>query len=103
MLPTPPGLLLSRTLVYQIDIVKANIWLYNQHMPGWYEVDGERIKELREDHLMVSQRELADMIGSTQATISQLEGGKRKARPRTIRHLAEALGTSPRDLRRGVK
>ena len=69
-------------------------------MPGWYEVNGDRIRELREDHLMISQRELADMIGSTQATISELEVGKRKARPRTLRRIAEVLGTNPKYLRR---
>ena len=47
---------------------------------------------------MLSQRDLAEAIGSVQAVISELELGKRRARPRTVRKLAAALGVEPREL-----
>ena len=66
-------------------------------MAGWQKIDGDRLRELRED-MMFSQTELAKMAGTTQATISGFELGKRQAQPRTVRRLAEALGVEPRDL-----
>ena len=66
-------------------------------MARWQTVDGERLRELREDR-MFSQTELAKMAGITQAAISGFERGERKAQPRTVRKLAAALGAEPRDL-----
>ncbi len=47
---------------------------------------------------MISQRDLAQMTGVAQATISVLEREERTAQPRTVRRLAEALGVEPMDL-----
>jgi transcriptional regulator with XRE-family HTH domain len=47
---------------------------------------------------MLSQRDLAEKVGSVQATISALESGRRKAQPRTLRRLAAALDVEPREL-----
>ena len=66
-------------------------------MTKWQKVDGDRLRELRET-AMFSQSELAKMAGTTQATISGFERGKRRAQPRTVRRLAEALGVEPREL-----
>lgn len=66
-------------------------------MTSWQTVDGEKLRELRLE-LMLSQRELADKIGSTQATISNLELGNRQAQPRTVRRLAEVLRVEPKAL-----
>ena len=66
-------------------------------MAGWKKIDGDRLRELRED-MMFSQTELAKMAGITQAAISGFELGTRTAQPRTVRRLAEALGVEPRDL-----
>ena len=65
---------------------------------GWQKVNGDRLRERREE-LMLSQRELASMVGSTQATVSALETGARHALPRTVRALAVALGVEPREIR----
>jgi len=65
---------------------------------GWQTVDGEKLRRLREDR-MLSQQELAALAGATQATISNLERGKRQARPRTVRRLALALAVEPSELR----
>ena len=46
----------------------------------------------------LSQRELAARIGSTQATVRQLERGHRGAYVSTIRKLCEALGVVPEDM-----
>jgi DNA-binding Xre family transcriptional regulator len=48
----------------------------------------------------LSQRELARMVGTNQTTIHQLEEkyGGRKAYPKTIRKLCQALGVRPADL-----
>jgi HTH-type transcriptional regulator, competence development regulator len=66
-------------------------------MSRWQTVDGDRLRELREDR-MLSQSELAKMAGTTQAAISGFERGERKAQPRTVRRLAEALGVEPTEL-----
>ncbi len=55
-----------------------------------------RIRELR----VLSQRDLADLSGLTQATIWRLESGKGEAHPKTVRRLAEALGVEPQELLR---
>ena len=57
----------------------------------------ERLKELREERAL-SMRELAERAGVRHQTIYRLENGQRRAIPRTVRHLAEALGVEPREL-----
>jgi transcriptional regulator with XRE-family HTH domain len=66
-------------------------------MSGYQTIDAEKLKALRQER-MLSQRDLARAIGSIQATISELERGRRKAQPRTVRKLAEVLGVEPREL-----
>jgi DNA-binding XRE family transcriptional regulator len=46
----------------------------------------------------VTQRELARIAGASKNTITELEVGRRGAYPRTVRRLAEALGTKVADL-----
>ena len=48
--------------------------------------------------LALTQRELAQKIGSTQGAIHCLERQTRAAHPRTIRKLCAALGVNPTDL-----
>jgi transcriptional regulator with XRE-family HTH domain len=67
------------------------------YMSGFQTVNGKRLQELRQD-AMLSQIELAKLAGTTQPTVSNLELGARKAQPRTIRRLAEALGVEPKEL-----
>jgi transcriptional regulator with XRE-family HTH domain len=69
-------------------------------MVGYQSIDGDKLKALRQER-MLSQRDLAQAIGSVQATISAFERGSRAARPRTVRRLAEALGVDPRELLKG--
>jgi transcriptional regulator with XRE-family HTH domain len=45
-----------------------------------------------------TQRELGELAGVGKGTVSELEAGRRGAYPRTIRRLAEALGTKVADL-----
>lgn len=61
------------------------------------EVDGRRLRRLRRERAL-SQQDLERMTGVAQATLSDLEGGKRGARASTLRKLAEALGVEPREL-----
>lgn len=56
-----------------------------------------QLKYIREGRAL-SQRDLAAMSGVAHDTIGQLERGERKARPSTIRKLAEALGVTPSGL-----
>jgi DNA-binding Xre family transcriptional regulator len=49
----------------------------------------------------LNQRQLAEAIGSSQATVGQLERGDRGAYPRTIVRLCECLGVAPEDLLSG--
>lgn len=63
-------------------------------------MDGERLRRLRQDRAL-SLRELGEASGVAFDNINALELGKRRAQPRTIRRLAEALRVSPRELMRG--
>jgi DNA-binding Xre family transcriptional regulator len=49
----------------------------------------------------LDQRQLAQAMGSTQATVGQLERGDRGAYPKTILRLCEVLGVAPEDLLSG--
>jgi DNA-binding Xre family transcriptional regulator len=61
---------------------------------------GARLPGLRYCRLVagVTQRELADMAGVHQSTISSLEHNKRRAYAKTIRLLCKALEVEPADL-----
>ncbi len=61
------------------------------------EVDGTRLRRLRRERAL-SQQDVERMTGVAQATLSDLEGGKRGARASTLRKLAEALRVEPREL-----
>ena len=63
-------------------------------------VDGARLRQLRRERAL-SQRDLTRMSGVAHDTISDLETGKRRAQPRTIRKLAVVLGVEPKDLMKG--
>jgi transcriptional regulator with XRE-family HTH domain len=67
---------------------------------GYTEVDGVKLKELREDRAF-SVRDLAQEANISTDTITALEKGRRKAWPRNVRKLADALGVEPRDLMKG--
>ena len=60
-------------------------------------VDGQRLKRLRREKAL-SQLDVVAMTGIAQATLSDLERGKRGARVSTLRKLAEALGVEPKEL-----
>jgi transcriptional regulator with XRE-family HTH domain len=61
------------------------------------EVDGARLRELRR-RKMLSLRELEQRSGVAFDNINKLENEKRRAQPRTLRKLADALGVEPREL-----
>ena len=61
------------------------------------EVDGAKLKELRRRR-MLSLRELEQRCGVAFDNINKLENEKRRAQPRTIRKLADALGVEPHEL-----
>ena len=52
------------------------------------------LRQARQQAAM-SQQELSVAAGVRQATISQLEIGATRARPTTVRRLAQALGVAP--------
>ena len=59
---------------------------------------GERIKQRREE-LRMTQKDLADAVGTPQSHIAALEGGSRKdVTGRTLRRVARALKCSADDL-----
>ncbi len=60
-------------------------------------VDGRRLRRLRRERAL-SQQDLSAATGVAQATLSDLERGKRGARASTVRKLAAALGLEPREL-----
>jgi putative transcriptional regulator len=73
---------------------------------------GNKLKQLREEKNL-TQDQLAEASGVTRYIISEIENEKRKASPRTISKLAEALGCDyitivtgrerSEDLRRGLE
>ena len=64
------------------------------------EVDGMRLRELRRRR-MLSLRELGERSGVAFDNINKLENERRRAQPRTVRKLADALGVAPIDLMKG--
>jgi len=60
-------------------------------------VDGRGLRRARRDRAL-SQQDLSAATGVAQATLSDLERGKRGARVSTVRKLAEVLGVEPREL-----
>ena len=63
-------------------------------------VDGARLRRLRRERAL-SQQDVERITGVAQATLSDLEGGKRGARASTLRKLAEVLGVEPKELMKG--
>ena len=62
------------------------------------EVDAIRLRQLREERA-VSLRELEELSGVSYNTIWFIEAGRRRrAHPRTVRKLAQALGVNPPEL-----
>jgi DNA-binding XRE family transcriptional regulator len=61
---------------------------------------GAYLPGLRSCRMMaaLTQRELAERIGSSPGTISDLENARRAAFPRTIRRLSRALDVEPAEL-----
>ena len=64
------------------------------------EVDGAKLRELRRRR-MLSLRELGERSGVAFDNINKLENEQRRAQPRTVRKLAEALGVEPHELAKG--
>ena len=60
-------------------------------------MDGARLRRLRRERAL-SQQDVERITGLAQATLSDLEGGKRGARASTLRKLAGALGVEPKEL-----
>ena len=60
-------------------------------------VDGARLRRLRRERAL-SQQDVERITGLAQATLSDLEQGKRGARASTLRKLAEVLGVDPKEL-----
>jgi predicted transcriptional regulator len=69
---------------------------------GYTEVDGTKLKALREDRAF-SVRDLAEVAGVSTDTITAYEKERRKAWPRNVRKLADALGVEPRELMIGSR
>ena len=61
------------------------------------EIDGARLRKLRRERAL-SQQDVERMSGIAQATLSDLEQGKRGARASTLRRLAEVLEEAPKEL-----
>jgi transcriptional regulator with XRE-family HTH domain len=60
-------------------------------------VDGARLRKLRRERAF-SQQDVERITGIAQATLSDLEQGKRGARATTLRKLAEVLEVAPKEL-----
>lgn len=58
------------------------------------------LRELRQSRFL-EQRELAQLMGVSEASISNWETGKKRPRLSHIRKLAELLGVPPKDIEFG--
>jgi transcriptional regulator with XRE-family HTH domain len=58
---------------------------------------GDNVRELRTLNAL-TQEELADRAGITATALSRIERNEAEPRPSTLRKLAAALGTEPREL-----
>ncbi len=56
-----------------------------------------RLREVRLARFL-TQAELADLAGTTEATVNRLENGLQRPRISTVRKLAHALGVAPEEL-----
>ena len=61
------------------------------------QVDGVKLRKLRRERAL-SQQDVERITGIAQATLSDLEQGKRGARASTLRRLAEILEIAPKEL-----
>ena len=78
---------------YYITIINMN--------SRFIEVDGAKLRKLRREQAL-SQQDIERETGISQATLSDLEQGKRGARTSTLRKLAGFLGVEPKELMKGV-
>jgi transcriptional regulator with XRE-family HTH domain len=60
-------------------------------------IDGAKLRQLRRERAL-TQQDLQKAAGVAQATLSDLELGRREARASTLRKLAGALGVEPKEL-----
>ena len=60
-------------------------------------IDGAKLRKLRRERAL-SQQNVERITGIAQATLSDLEQGKRGARASTLRRLAEVLEVAPKEL-----
>jgi transcriptional regulator with XRE-family HTH domain len=60
---------------------------------------GGKVRRFREERAL-NQSELAVRAGLTAVHVGRIERGESYPRPRTRRHLAEALGVDPKELLR---
>jgi transcriptional regulator with XRE-family HTH domain len=60
---------------------------------------GSKVRRLRKERAL-NQSELAAQAGITTVHLGRIERGESFPRPRTRRHIAEALGVDPKELLR---
>ena len=77
--------------------ITSLLYYYYQMDSRFIEVDGAKLRKLRRERAL-SQQDIERRTRISQATLSDLEQGKRGARASTLRKLAEALGVQPREL-----
>jgi transcriptional regulator with XRE-family HTH domain len=66
-----------------------------------YRMIGAKIEQLRLE-LGWTQKDLADKIGLTRASIANMETGRQRMMLHTIVQICEAFGTTPKHFLRGI-
>lgn len=66
----------------------------SHHIGGYVRVSGEAVRTFRKQAVL-SPSELALEANVDESTVRRLERGGRRALPRTVRRLSDALGTLP--------
>jgi DNA-binding Xre family transcriptional regulator len=93
-----PGLLLFLKLLCRIFLQLPHYYIIIIDMDNRFiEIDGTRLRKLRRERAL-SQQDIERITGISQATLSDLEQGKRGARASTLRKLAEVLDVKPKEL-----
>jgi transcriptional regulator with XRE-family HTH domain len=73
----------------------------NEKVEPIYQAIGARIAMIRET-LGLSQLDLSRKVGLTRVSVSNIEVGKHRILLHTVVAFAEALGTTPKNLLRGI-
>lgn len=61
-------------------------------------VKGEKIEKLRLEKMVMDRKEFGEAVGLSDSAVWAIERKPQRAKPATLRRIAEVLGVKPQDL-----